>query len=87
MSTTNSKSSKKEEVKQGSVQPENKIKISFKLGKELVEFFYDIQKDTPDGVAKEMVRDLNLSENQVDVITKQIQIYISQKDSVPSQTL
>jgi len=69
------------------VQPENKIKISFKLGKELVEFFYDIQKDTPDGVAKEMVRDLNLSENQVDVITKQIQIYISQKDSVPSQTL
>ena len=69
------------------MQPENKIKISFKLGKELVEFFYDIQKDTPDGVAKEMVRDLNLSENQVDVITKQIQIYISQKDSVPSQTL
>jgi hypothetical protein len=89
MSATVSKSSKKEEVKQGkpdtgqSLLPENKIKISFKLGKELVEFFYDIQKDTPDGVAKEMVRDLNLSESQVDVIAKQIKIYITQIDSVP----
>lgn len=31
----------------------------FKLGgKEEVEFEYDISKDTPDGVAKEMVREL-----------------------------
>ena len=91
MSATNSKGSKKEEVKQAKPEvsqnigahTENKLKISFKLGKELVEFFYDIHTDTPDGVAKEMVRELNLSESQVDVIAKQIKSYISQKDSIP----
>lgn len=54
-------------------------------GKE-VRFDFDTLRDTPEGVAREMVRELSLNESLYEVIFKQIQSVIFKKDGRSSLT-
>lgn len=57
--------------------------MNFKIADKDVTFDFDTTTDTPEGVAQEMVKELQLNESQIDVISKQIQAAIY-KNSKPS---
>jgi len=56
--------------------------MAFKLkkfengGEQEVEFDFDMEHDTPSGVAQEMVDELHLHKSQVDQIAKQIEQFL-----------
>jgi hypothetical protein len=44
--------------------------MNFKIADKEVTFDFDTSTDTPEGVAQEMVKELQLNESQIDVISK-----------------
>ncbi len=58
----------------------------FKIGGKEVIFEFDRSTDTPEGVAREMVKELGLNHSNIEVITKQIQNNLSKNAPKPAET-
>ena len=48
------------------------VSMQFKIAGKEVTFDFDTSSDTPEGVAKEMVKELRLHDSQIEVISKEI---------------